>query len=137
MEKAVERGARQETVRVVTVEVVPLAYIANGAMRVVVKAVGELGLERIEDKEDDVEEKESAEDEGVYEGSVQPQFETEHGGAAEEVDYENYKPQVIGEEWVLSETDLREFVSANECYPILHTCLIQSSSWKDAGFLEQ
>jgi N-methylhydantoinase A/oxoprolinase/acetone carboxylase beta subunit len=44
VEKAVEAGASEETVQVVDVEEVPLAYLPSNATRIRVKAVGELEL---------------------------------------------------------------------------------------------
>ncbi|MFO7246166.1 MAG: hydantoinase/oxoprolinase family protein, partial [Bacillota bacterium] len=44
VERAVAAGARRETVEVVDVEDVPLAYLPSNALRVRVKAVGELDL---------------------------------------------------------------------------------------------
>jgi len=45
IEKAVAAGAREETVHIVDVEEVPLAYLPSNAARIRVKAVGELALE--------------------------------------------------------------------------------------------
>ena len=45
VEKAVAAGAREETVNIVDVEEVPLAYLPSNAARIRVKAIGELALE--------------------------------------------------------------------------------------------
>lgn len=45
IEKAVAAGAREETVNIVDVEEVPLAYLPSNAARIRVKAIGELALE--------------------------------------------------------------------------------------------
>jgi len=42
IEKAVEAGAKRDTVEIVDVEDVPLAYLPGNATRVRVKAVGDL-----------------------------------------------------------------------------------------------
>lgn len=47
VEKAVAAGAERETVRVVDVEDVPITYLPGNAMRIRVKAVGELDLGRV------------------------------------------------------------------------------------------
>lgn len=109
MEKALRRGAKEDTVRVLRVEVVPLAYVANGAMRVVVGVVGEVGVGvdavREEDEEGDEGDEVGGEEEGRgYEGSV-PSLGRELVQEVE-VDYESYRPKVVGDEWILSETDL-------------------------------
>ncbi|KAF5355124.1 hypothetical protein D9756_005712 [Leucocoprinus leucothites] len=107
VKKAVERGAREETVRVVRVDVVPLAYVANGAMRVVVKAVGELGVEKVNVDAEDENEGEGDTGDDAYAGSVVDLGQkTEQGDSVDEVDYEDYRPKVVGDEWILSETDL-------------------------------
>src|SRR5437588_2657452 len=45
VEKAVAAGAREETVNIVDIEEVPLAYLPSNAARIRVKAIGELALE--------------------------------------------------------------------------------------------
>lgn len=109
--KASERGAREETLRIVSVEVVPLAYIANGAVRIAVKAVGELGTEGVELEENCESNVEGSEEGGdVYEGSVEyASGQDADYGTEEVVDYETYKPSVLGNEWILSQTDLCTF----------------------------
>jgi hypothetical protein len=43
MERAVAAGARRETVTIVDIDEIPLAYLPSNAVRLKVKAVGELG----------------------------------------------------------------------------------------------
>jgi hypothetical protein len=47
VERAEAAGARPDTVRVVEVEEVPLAYVPSGAVRVRVKAIGQLDVTRL------------------------------------------------------------------------------------------
>lgn len=111
--EVIGRGARGETVRVVSVEVVPLEYVVNGEMRVSVRVVGDVGgLSIGEDGDLEEEEEEEEGGEGGEGGfDVQMEGEQPERGGEEEVDYENYIPKVIGDEWTLSETDLRKLVS--------------------------
>ncbi|KAJ3576514.1 hypothetical protein NP233_g376 [Leucocoprinus birnbaumii] len=93
VEKALRRGAKEDTVRVLRVEVVPLALV------LVLSAVRE------EDEEGDEGDEVGGEEEGRgYEGSV-PSLGRELVQEVE-VDYESYRPKVVGDEWILSETDL-------------------------------
>lgn len=107
--QAVEKGAKAETVKVVRVEVVPLAYIATGAVRVIVKAVGELGSERIDQRDEEGENKGNGA--GEFRGEDEHQGSIISGGTGgeeiEAIDYEVYTPKVVGDEWMISETDLR------------------------------
>jgi hypothetical protein len=43
MERAIAAGARRETVTIVDIDEIPLAYLPSNAVRLKVKAVGELG----------------------------------------------------------------------------------------------
>ena len=44
VERAVAAGAQRETVEVVEVEEIPLTYIPSNAVRIRIKAVGDLGM---------------------------------------------------------------------------------------------
>lgn len=124
VEKVVRRGAREGSVKVVRVEVVPLAYVANGAVRVSVGAVGELGMEEMGEDGGEEEEGEAGEesggDDGRFEGGdgVSASEDIGEGFKVESVDYEAYEPNVVGDEWILSETDLCGF------------CLFDALCWK-------
>lgn len=115
MERAIERGAKggKESVRIVAVDVVPLAYVANGALRIVAKAVGELGFGRERDDDDELRVEEEEWGGSVYD-EASGKEEYEYSGRDEDhgmgdIDYESYKPKVLNNEWILSQTDLCTF----------------------------
>ncbi|THU96615.1 Hydantoinase/oxoprolinase [Dendrothele bispora CBS 962.96] len=109
--KAVQNGADVETVRVVEVAVLPVQYVTNQATRLIVRAVGEIGVPQgsqatphISDGHEPKQTLENTEDEPEDAQAV-----LEEGADVDstvKVDYENYLPKIVGNEWVLSETDL-------------------------------
>ncbi|KAG7087259.1 hypothetical protein E1B28_013239 [Marasmius oreades] len=107
--KCVEAGAKAETVQVVEVQVLPVQYVTNQATRLIVRAVGELGVPETVHVDLNVDEKGSA-----NEAEQQVESDTEEisgpsntpSKEEERIDYETYKPRIESDVWHLSETDL-------------------------------
>lgn len=147
VEGAIERGAKggEEKVRIVRVDVVPLAYVANGAMRIVAKAVGELGLEQGRDGDRDgdqdggdlgVEEQEWTA--GVFdEATVRDENVQDENHATGDVDYENYRPKVVNNEWILSKTDLCMYHLLSSVSRSDLSCLRKCFLWKAVACSER
>ncbi|KAF9256832.1 Hydantoinase/oxoprolinase [Marasmius fiardii PR-910] len=98
--KCVEKGAKKDTVEVVEVQVLPVAYVTNQATRIIVRVVGEVG---------ETEGEFVVEDEGVEEampGAEQSRVPEHVETIQEKVDYETYRPLIKDDVWYLSETDL-------------------------------
>ncbi|KAF8524144.1 Hydantoinase/oxoprolinase [Hysterangium stoloniferum] len=105
IERAVQAGAKPETVRIVEVENLPVQYVLNKATRLIIRAVGELdhsfiapGSLTVESPHENIEEQESEK-----KPTVTP--------SESVVDIDSYRPTVNKQgEWLLSETDL-EWIS--------------------------
>ncbi|SJL08135.1 related to D-amino acid hydantoin hydrolase (hydantoinase) [Armillaria ostoyae] len=107
MAKAVEAGADPQTTRIAEVNVLPVQYVTNQATRIIVKAIGELRTleegevilpSKSEDGQVDVPEEDEVEtaQEVLAEGAE----------VVEEIDYGYYRPTIVGNEWIVTETDL-------------------------------
>ncbi|KAE8450802.1 hypothetical protein EG329_005715 [Mollisiaceae sp. DMI_Dod_QoI] len=108
VEKAVENGAKADTVQVVEMDHLPLQYIANKS-RFIVKAVGDFDFSRQTAADQDILTN------GIVEDNEMTEFEkgssTTHDVSKDEeqvsdIDISTYKPNVQGREWIISETDL-------------------------------
>jgi hypothetical protein len=82
-----------------------LQYVTNQATRIIVRAVGELGISTRSwlPKVDiayhaDVEEEAEPPQQTILDG----------GDGATGINYQTYIPKIVGDEWILSETDLCE-----------------------------
>ncbi|KAK0199608.1 Hydantoinase/oxoprolinase [Desarmillaria ectypa] len=107
MAKAVEAGAEPHTTRIAEVNVLPIQYVTNQATRIIVKAIGELGTPEdgkivvpgaSEDYQVDLLEEDKAE-------AAQDVL-AEGAEIAEDIDYETYRPTIVDNEWIVTETDL-------------------------------
>ena len=128
VERAVESGAQPGNVRVVDINVLPVQvrdflsvcvkqiclkkiaqYVTNQATRIIVRAVGELSQESEVAALDGTASHPIDEDEGM-----EPELEAVVNTPTpqERVDYATYKPTIVGNEWILSETDLCDFSSS-------------------------
>ncbi|KAJ7678546.1 DUF917-domain-containing protein [Mycena rosella] len=103
VEKAVAAGAEPSGVSIAEINVLPVQYVTNQATRIIVRAVGELGIpnESWVPKSDiawhtDVEEEPESAQQIILEGS----------DGATGIDYQAYRPKIVANEWILSETDL-------------------------------
>ncbi|KAF9553636.1 Hydantoinase/oxoprolinase [Agrocybe pediades] len=98
VDNAVQTGADRASTRIVDINVLPVQYVTNQATRIIVRAVGDLdfsstvgmALEDVEEIEDE----------------AQPHSIINPPSAKEEVDFTTYRPNIVGKEWILSETDL-------------------------------
>ncbi|KAF8957579.1 DUF917-domain-containing protein [Flammula alnicola] len=88
VEGAVQMGADPETARVVDVTVLPIQYVTNQATRIIVRAVGELGQGQ----------------ERAVLADLEPII--HNPTPRDRIDYTTYRPNIVGKEWILSETDL-------------------------------
>ncbi|CZR52674.1 related to D-amino acid hydantoin hydrolase (hydantoinase) [Phialocephala subalpina] len=105
--RAVENGAREETVRVVEMDHLPLQYIANKS-RFIVKAVGDFDFERTTVGPEESLANGTAEEDEMKEfakGSAAQDVSKEEGESPA-IDISSYKPNIQDREWVISETDL-------------------------------
>ncbi|RDW59966.1 hypothetical protein BP6252_13053 [Coleophoma cylindrospora] len=105
--RAVDNGAKEETVEVVEMDHVPLQYIANKS-RFIIKAVGDFDFSRTNIGDGAVEVDSIAEDD-MTEFAKQPRESSSENQKAldsPDIDIENYKPTIKGREWIISETDL-------------------------------
>ncbi|KAK7437589.1 hypothetical protein VKT23_018487 [Stygiomarasmius scandens] len=107
---AVKNGADPETVRVVEVSVLPVQYVTNQATRLIVRAVGEIGIPRDPKSAYQIQDSFSRTGGDVENESEEDVQEVLKEGAGVDstvkVDYESYRPKIVGDEWILSETDL-------------------------------
>ncbi|KAF8990607.1 hypothetical protein BDQ17DRAFT_1393103 [Cyathus striatus] len=102
IERAVDMGADVNTSRIAEVNVLPVQYVTNQATRIIVRAVGELGLgsglgsEEIFDSVEDELEEDVHREEDVSFDEVE-----------DKIKYSTYKPTIVNDEWILTETDLK------------------------------
>ncbi|CAA7263047.1 unnamed protein product [Cyclocybe aegerita] len=101
MERAAVMGATRESVRIVDVKVLPVHYVTNQATRIVVRAVGELSqdtLPQLPSTTSEIfeDEKEQENREAIIHKPV----------VQDQVDYATYRPKIVDDLWILSETDL-------------------------------
>ncbi|KAI5201615.1 DUF917-domain-containing protein [Aureobasidium subglaciale] len=110
IQKAIESGAAEDSVKIVEVETLPLPYIANKS-RFIIRAAGEFDYTRANEM------KSATEDELVNENDMdayekngnKPQHifnEVRKHIVAEPVDITGYRPKVVNRVWYVSETDL-------------------------------
>lgn len=80
-------------------------YVTNQATRIIVRAIGELASEagRVDADED-----KSGMEEEEEENDTSTTISVVHNlpFKKEEIDYKIYKPNVVGDDWIVSETDL-------------------------------
>ncbi|KAI5248631.1 DUF917-domain-containing protein [Aureobasidium subglaciale] len=110
IEKAVESGAAQDSVKIVEVETLPLPYIANKS-RFIIRAAGEFDYTRANEMKSATED-ELADDNNMnaYEKNGNKPQHIVHAVnkhvKAEPFDITTYKPKVEDRVWYVSETDL-------------------------------
>ncbi|KAH0321682.1 DUF917-domain-containing protein, partial [Aureobasidium melanogenum] len=110
IQKAVESGAAQDSVKIVEVETLPLPYIANKS-RFILRAAGEFDYNRADEMIAATEEQLAEEnDMHAYEkNGNEPQSDDnriKNYITPEHVDIVTYRPKVIDRVWYVSETDL-------------------------------
>lgn len=121
IEKAVAAGAEPTTVSIAEINILPvqvysfilsglrhcsflsLQYVTNQATRLIVRAVGELGIPN-EAEMPRVDRAYHAEAEEEPELAQEITLDGSDGSAG--IDYQSYRPNIVGKEWILSETDL-------------------------------
>jgi hypothetical protein len=109
-QRTVDAGALKESVEVVEVEALPLAYIADKT-RFIVRAAGDFDFSRAEcfAQELDPQEEETPSLQGHIEEAVPESpnnAEDAHPESSSEVDISTYKPRVENRAWYISEIDL-------------------------------
>jgi hypothetical protein len=111
-QKAVEAGASEGSVEIVEVEALPLQYVADKT-RFIVRAAGEFDFARSKDFADlnvtkdtevTVTEPKASEETSTPASTKDTQAEDD---SVPEVDIESYRPNIVGREWFISETDLQ------------------------------
>ncbi|EHK98436.1 putative Hydantoin utilization protein A [Glarea lozoyensis 74030] len=112
IKKAVDNGAKADTVQVVEMDHLPLQYIANKS-RFIIKAVGDFDFSRnVRDQStippsseaaiDDMEEYQKKSSE-----SKQNNISNDESSNLPDFDIQTYKPKFEGREWIISDTDLQ------------------------------
>ncbi|KAJ7352476.1 Hydantoinase/oxoprolinase [Mycena albidolilacea] len=103
LSKAVAAGADLASVSITEINILPVQYVTNQATRIIVKAIGELGVpsdytppEINTVYQSDLEEEPEPTQETILPGS----------DGATGIDYLSYRPKIVDNEWILSETDL-------------------------------
>uniref|UniRef100_A0A8H8CPV3 Hydantoinase n=1 Tax=Psilocybe cubensis TaxID=181762 RepID=A0A8H8CPV3_PSICU len=116
--RAVDMGADSESSRIVDVNVLPIQYVTNQATRIIVRAVGELkddeqvlssSLDASEEHGEDCDDNDGDNEAIINTPIIQ-----------EKVDYTTYKPKIVDNKWILSETDLCG--GGGSPYPIYLMC---------------
>ncbi|OQU97298.1 Hydantoinase/oxoprolinase domain-containing protein isoform 3 [Cladophialophora immunda] len=114
IELAVQNGAQPGTVKIVDVEFIPLQYMKNEAVRVIIKAIGELGTSRPSQEHSILSpDLSQVEVNGIVQSQKdQTRPEQPAISSGTDIDVSSYVPAVSKEkgEWYLSETDL-EFIA--------------------------
>ncbi|KAI0088853.1 DUF917-domain-containing protein [Irpex rosettiformis] len=106
IEKAVQAGARAETVEIVEVGNYPVQYVTNQATRIVVKAAGELSTDTAPEALTASDEENEFEAEKHGEGA-KIALESIQDTVSPKLDIQAFKPSINNNrEWVLSELDL-------------------------------
>ncbi|THU86391.1 hydantoinase/oxoprolinase [Dendrothele bispora CBS 962.96] len=103
--KAVEGGADESSARIAEINILPVQYVTNQATRIIIRAVGEIGVResgsttsfRFERSQEQVVEETE---------TVQQVLEEGADGGNVKIDYDAYRPKIIDDEWHLTETDL-------------------------------
>ncbi|KAJ7722729.1 hydantoinase/oxoprolinase [Mycena maculata] len=101
IEKAVVAGAEPATVSIAEIDILPVQYVTNQATRIIVRAVGELGI-----RESQMPPVNRADHPEVEEPELPQEIVLDGGDGAAPIDYQSYRPKIVGNEWILSETDL-------------------------------
>ncbi|KAJ3515024.1 hypothetical protein NLJ89_g2022 [Agrocybe chaxingu] len=103
MERTVVMGATVGSVRIVDVKILPVQYVTNQATRIVVRAAGELSqdtLPQVPSTTGEIYEEEEEQENRELEAIIHKP------NAQEQIDYTTYRPKIVGDIWILSETDL-------------------------------
>jgi hypothetical protein len=116
IEAAVARGAGKASVKVVTIEKIPLSYATNKATRLVIKAIGSLApfdhggipVDQPNDPEEEVHDKPKVEEKPITTTQRQEPYSTAKPSL--QVDLDKYKPDVRNHTWYVSPVDL-EFIA--------------------------
>jgi Hydantoinase/oxoprolinase/Hydantoinase/oxoprolinase N-terminal region/Protein of unknown function (DUF917) len=120
IDRAVAAGASRESVYIAEVDAIPLQYVNNNEVRVIVRAVGELsddGVSMMDGEEDDNSLEGGDE---VYHEADKSQSSPREESEQPKIDINSYKPEIVKnpetgvDEWVISELDL-EWLS-DGCY---------------------
>ncbi|KAF8806685.1 putative hydantoinase/oxoprolinase [Phlegmacium glaucopus] len=105
IDNAVKSGADRATTRIADVNILPVQYVTNQATRIIVRAIGELAgeTERVNLDGDGLDGSGFEENDDT---STTPSVIHNPLPNKEEIDYKMYKPNVVGNDWIVSETDL-------------------------------
>ncbi|KAF4126096.1 N-methylhydantoinase A/oxoprolinase/acetone carboxylase, beta subunit [Geosmithia morbida] len=110
--RTIEAGAKPSSVDIAEVDTLPLTYVSN-MTRFIVRAVGDVdpskNLELPSDRSDEVDDETGTGAQPTIEKNPKESYHEK-----KEVDIDNYKPDVRGRVWYISETDL-EWISTG-CY---------------------
>ncbi|KAI5309510.1 hypothetical protein KEM55_003095 [Ascosphaera atra] len=107
-QKALDNGAKEETIEIADISILPIQYVEAKA-RIIVRAVGELSFVATSagSRKCDI-----TFDEEEHSGHAsETNTERTHPPEPEAVDLQTYRPTVEGKEWVISSTDL-DFIAA-------------------------
>ncbi|KAF7375145.1 DUF917-domain-containing protein [Mycena sanguinolenta] len=101
--KAVAAGADPASVLIAEINILPVQYVTNQTTRIIVKAIGELGIpkEAILPKVDDEYQTNDEEETEAAQEITLAGSDGEKG-----IDYQSYKPKIVDNQWILNETDL-------------------------------
>ncbi|KAK7032883.1 hypothetical protein R3P38DRAFT_2618769 [Favolaschia claudopus] len=102
--KAVAAGAEPTTIAVAEVNVLPVQYVTNQATRIIVKAIGDLAIrdeynvpQTINDEYQVIEDETTEAPQEII---------PDWSDGSQGIDYQSYRPEIVGDEWIVSETDL-------------------------------
>ncbi|GAO46632.1 hypothetical protein SAICODRAFT_97302 [Saitoella complicata NRRL Y-17804] len=114
IQKAIDAGARPDSVRVAEVDTIPLQYVAN-QVRIVVKVAGDLDISRLAKQEVLIDGSDETDDDSTDHIEAKKQQAAFTKSTAKSVgDISSYRPNIIGKEWHLTETDVEWL--ADGCY---------------------
>ncbi|KAF7330338.1 DUF917-domain-containing protein [Mycena venus] len=100
--KAVAAGADPAGVSIAEINILPVQYVTNQATRIIVKAIGELGIP----SESWLPKADTAIHTDVEEPETTQEIVLAGNDGATGIDYQSYRPKIVDNEWILSETDL-------------------------------
>jgi N-methylhydantoinase A/oxoprolinase/acetone carboxylase beta subunit len=121
IQAAIDKGARKDDVKIAAIDKIPLQYVSNKATRIVVKAVGSLGVPKSDMSSQSIHLASLAEaaaeginwEEVEEESKRHGELETQHSPLKPSlgIDIPNYRPDVKNGVWYLSDVDL-EFIAS-------------------------
>ncbi|CAL5868781.1 uncharacterized protein PFLUO_LOCUS3008 [Penicillium psychrofluorescens] len=103
IEKAIENGAKKDTVQVAEVTMLPIQYV-DAKARILIRAVGQLDI--VSQQKGSTKLINAPISEGSDETSNLPSSKTISQLEAETVNLQTYRPQINDQQWIISATDL-------------------------------